>query len=243
MRSTWALCTFSLRRIIHNIRYLIFTIGMPIGFYELYAHMYGTTRTFAHTKWGIYFMVSMAAFGAIGTTLNVTGTGIALDRAGGFVRTLRVAPVSPWSYFFAQSLTAMTASLVVVMSVMAVAMVSGGIVWSPLLMEAGLLVWLGSLAYAAIGLVLAHWLDATTVNYGILVVYLGSGMLGGLWSPLRYLPAVFTSIARVLPSFRMADMAWHVVGGQAVPGADVAVLLGYIVLFGVTGGVLYARRN
>ncbi len=243
MNMIFAFSKFSLGRLMHNARYLIFVLGLPVGFYELYAHMYGTATPFAHTSWGVYFMMSMVAFGAVGTTLNVTGTQTALDRAGGWVRHLKVTPVPVWAYLAGQVVTAMVASLAVVMIIILVGLLSGGVSWRLPLAEAALAIWLGSLAYAALGLALAHWLDATLINYGIILVYLGSGMLGGLWTPLKYLPPVFTSIARAIPSYRMADMAWHLVAGRTLPGGDVAVLAAYVAGFGLLGGILYVRRN
>ena len=234
---------FGLTRLFHNARYLVFAMVMPVGFYVLYSAMYGAHHAFASTTWGAYFMISMATFGAIGTTLNFTGTLTAQDRAKGWVRYLRLTPLGAWAYIAGQVASAMAASLVVVALVECTALVMNGLPHAAHAVLAGLVVWVCSLAFAAIGLVLAHLLDSTTVNFAITLVYLSSGFLGGLWTPLKVLPAVFTHIARVLPSYRMADVGWHLLAGQAAPWQDWAVLAAYILVFGSLGGVLYARRG
>ncbi len=234
---------FGLRRLFHNGRFLVFAMVMPVGFYVLYSAMYGAHRAFASTTWGAYFMVSMATFGAIGTTLNVTGTLTAQDRTKGWVRYLRLTPLGAWAYIAGQVASAMAASLVVVALVEGTALVMNGLPLSAGAVLAGLAVWGSSLVFAAVGLVLAHLLDSTTVNFGITLVYLGSGFLGGLWTPLTVLPAIFTRIAHVLPSYRMADVGWHLLAGQTAPWQDWAVLVAYILVFGSLGGVLYVWRG
>ncbi|MCL8207531.1 MAG: ABC transporter permease [Actinomycetia bacterium] len=242
MTGLGAAVRFSLARLAHNPRFIVFALLMPEGFYLLYAQMYHASRAFAGTTWGAYFMVSMAAFGAIGTTLNVTGTQTALDRDQGWVRYLRATPLNPAAYVLAQWVAAMTASLGAVILIAATAVgVSHVPVTTGLLAGAGA-VWAASLVFAAIGMALAHILDASTIGFGTVVVYLGSGFLGGLWTPLAVLPPIFTTIARGLPSYRMADMAWQLVAGRAVPWADPAILMLYAVAFGWMGGVLYGRR-
>ena len=234
---------FGLQRLMHNARYLIFALIMPVGFYILYDQMFGANRPFLSTTWGNYFMVSMATFGAIGTTLNFTGTLIAQDRTRGWVRYLRLTPIAPGAYIAAQIANAMMASLAVVALVECTAYLMNGLPLSANVVLAGVAVWLGSLTFAAIGLTLAHLLDATTINYGITLLYLGTAFLGGLWTPLKVLPPVFTKIADALPSYRMADVGWHLLAGQAPPWQDWLVLLVYLCVFGGIGGLLYARRG
>jgi ABC-2 type transport system permease protein len=234
---------FSLRRLVHNRRYLVFAVAMPVGFYLLYSHMYGGRLAFAGTHWGAYFMVSMASFGAIGTTLNVAGTQTALDREGGWTRMLRLTPLAPWAYVVGQLATAMVASLLVIALVLLVAVWTGetGVALAEL--WGCLAVWLGSLTFAALGLALAYLLDATTVGYGTTLVYLGTSFLGGLWTPLQVLPPAFGAIARWMPSFHMADMAWSLLAGRPVPAADLGALATYLVLFAGLAGYLYRRRG
>lgn len=242
MTGLGAAVRFGLARLRHNPRFVVFALLMPEGFYLLYAQMYHAARPFAGTTWGAYFMVSMAAFGAIGTTLNVAGTQTAHDRDRGWTRYLRATPLNPAAHVLAQWVVAMAASFGAVLLIVVTAVAVGHVRVTPGLVAGAGAVWAGSTVFAAVGMALAHILDATTMGFGTVVVYLGSGFLGGLWTPLAVLPPVFTTIARVLPSYRMADMAWQLLAGRPVPWADPAVLALYVAVFGLTGGVLYGRR-
>jgi len=199
---------FNLKRVWHNYRYLIFAVVLPIGLYVLYAQMYGANRAFHHTIWGAYFMISMAAFGAIGTTLNFTGTLVAHDRARGWIRYQRLTPLGRRDWVVGQVLSGMVASLMVIGLVVCSAVTVEHLPFTRFIGEAAILIWIGSLAYATLGLVVAHLMDATSVNYGVTLIYLASGFLGGLWTPLSLLPPVFRHIASVFPSYRMAELGW-----------------------------------
>lgn len=237
-----AAVALDVRRILRNPRYLIFAIGMPLGFYFLYsAEFGGVARPFDGTTWGAYFLISMVTFGGIGTTLNVTGTQTAAERDQGWHRLLRVTPLSAGQYVAAKLITAMLMSLVVSAVIPAAAALKGVPVGPLGVVAAAGAVWVGSIVFAAIGLGLGQWLDGTSVNYGVMLVYLGTAFLGGLWTPVQFLPHVFTSIAHFMPSYRVAQLGWDILGHRTPPSADLGILLAYAVVFGVVGGVLYAR--
>ncbi len=241
-RHITAAVALDVRRILRNPRYLVFAIGMPLGFYLLYSAQFGgAARPFAGTTWGAYFLISMVVFGGAGTTLNVTGTQTAAERDQGWHRLLRVTPLSAGQYVAAKVITAMLMSLVVSVAIPAAAALNGVAVAPLGVLEAAAAVWAGSLVFATIGLALGQWLDGTSVTYGVTLVYLGTAFLGGLWTPVQVLPRVFTSIAEFMPSYRVAQLGWDLLAHRAPPPADLAILAAYAVVFGVVGGVLYAR--
>jgi ABC-2 type transport system permease protein len=225
-----------------NVRYLVFALGLPLGFYLLYDAMYGRDRI-GGVAFSLVLMVAMATFGAVGTTLNSAGTQTALDREAGWVRQLRLTPLPPWAYVSGQLAVAMVASLAAVCLIAAAALAVNRIAPSLPVAEGVAAVWLGSASYAAIGLALAYLLDASTVGYGALIAYLASGFLGGLWVPLSLLPPWFTTVAHLLPSFHIADMAWRLVAGRPVPLGDVGVLALYAAAFGALAAHLYRQRG
>ena len=233
---------FGLRRLGHNARYIVFALAMPLGFYLLYNAMYGRYRV-GGVAFSLVLMVAMATFGAIGTTLNAAGTQTALDRDAGWVRYLRLTPLPAWAYVAGQLALAMLASLAVVCLIAAVALATNHVALSLPIAEGVATIWLGSASYATIGLALAYNLDASTVAYGTLIAYLASGFLGGLWVPLSQLPPWFTTVAHLLPSYHIADMAWKLLAGDPIPAADVGVLALYVLAFGALAAHMYRRRG
>lgn len=69
--------------------YVIVGFAMPVTMYLIFTNLgvAGDDRVWA----ALYVMVSMAAFGAIGSAFN-NGSGIAEDRAAGWLRQLRITP-------------------------------------------------------------------------------------------------------------------------------------------------------
>jgi ABC-2 type transport system permease protein len=243
VRAIWAQTLFDLRRTVRNIRYVIFALAMPIGFYWLYSGMYGSPTRFAGTTWGAYFLISMATFGGIGTTLNITGTQVAVERGQGWQRMLRLTPLAGWQYVASKWLTAMAAALVETTLVTVVARMNGVPVVRLHVLPAALAVWVGCLAFAAIGLWLGQWLDQTSVTYGVTAVYLGMGFLGGLWTPLRFLPSLFHHLAAVMPSYRAAAWGWAILAGHGPAAMTYIVLGAYVIVFGAAGVAWYGRRE
>lgn len=243
MRATFGQISLDFLRTVRNVQFLIFTLGMPVGFYLLYGAMYGSERVFAHTSWGAYFLVSMATYGAIGTALNVTGAETAQERARGWQTQLAVTPLSGTQYVVAKIVTALIAGFGVMVLLTLVAAGRGVAIFSLAVVPAVLAVWLGSISFAALGLWIGQVLNGTTASYGVVVAYLVLGFLGGLWTPLSVLPPVFSHIATYLPSYAAASLGWAVLAHHHEPLHSIAVLVGYIIVFGGAGGLLYARRE
>lgn len=244
MRAMFATMLLDVTRILRNVRYIVVAVALPVGFYILYSEMYGGQQSFEGTTWGLYYLISMITFSAVATNLNLTGTQIALDRSVGWTRFLRLTPLKPWQYVFSKFASAMSASfvvmiLVVLTSVFVTHVPFGGTAE----ILACLYVWLGSTAFAAIGLTLAYLLDAQSITYGTVILYLGMSFLGGLWTPLKFLPAAIQSIAHVLPTYQVAQIAWSTLAHQTPQASNILIVLLYVVAFGALGGYLYGRAG
>ncbi|GAB3895196.1 hypothetical protein GCM10027612_47600 [Microbispora bryophytorum subsp. camponoti] len=88
----WGYVRLELTRSMRDGGYVIFAIVMPVVMYLVFTNLGlapGDRREAA-----IYTMVSMAAYGALGGAFN-NGSGIAEDRAAGWLRQLRLTPLTP----------------------------------------------------------------------------------------------------------------------------------------------------
>src|SRR5512146_943055 len=82
------------RRSLRNRRYLVFTIVFPVMLYVLYTAILPTSGdgTVGGLTWPVYFLVSMASYGAIGAAMSQAAP-IAIERRQGWARQLRVTPL------------------------------------------------------------------------------------------------------------------------------------------------------
>jgi len=230
-------------RMLRNVRFMVFFLIFPAGFYLMFTQMYNAQLHFAGSTWGDYYMVSMATFGAIGSTLSTLGVRVAAERGGGWVRLLRTTPLAPAQYVLAKLIAAVVAAI----PATALLMLLGGLVnhaaltlgaWAEFL---GLVVGI-SIPFAALGLLLGYLFDSESAQAAQVVIWLALSELGGILTPLESLPKVFHTIALYMPTFRAADLVRLSVGSASrSPLQDAAVLLLYAIVLGGLAWLRYRR--
>ncbi len=219
-----------LLRTFRDRRFFILTLGMPVIFYLIFINQEGSALKIAGTYWGQYFMVSMAAFGVVGSSVNTLGVRLAAERQSGWVRWLRTTPLSSLGYAVAKTLTQLSLSLLIILVIFLVAGLLEH-VSMPMTrwLEVFLWLWLGSLPFAALGVLIGLAGNAAQI-LGTLA-YLVFSMLGGLWTPIQALPPVMQNIAKWMPTYHLARPAWELLAGHAIAFTDVLVLLAWAIVF------------
>ena len=230
MRALWAQWKADLLRTVRDRRFFVFTLIMPIGFYLIFIHEQRGTLQIAGTFWSSYFMVSMATFGVVGASVNTLGVRLATERKSGWVRWLRTTPLSSVGYALSKIFTQLVLSLLIVVVVFLVAGLDQHVSLSAAKwMEIVLWIWIGSIPFAALGVLIGLAGNAAQV-LGTLV-YLALSLLGGLWTPIQVLPKTMQDIARVMPTYRYAHPAWGLLANHSIQWSDVLILLAYTVAF------------
>lgn len=230
-----------MRRTVRDRRFFIFTLAMPIGFYFIYSNMGGQAHLkIAGTVWDAYYMVSMAAFGVVGSAVNTLAVRLAAERQNGWVKLLRTTPLSTTKYAIAKILTQLTLSGAIIIAVFVTGHFSQGVSlpWREWF-GAGLWLWLASIPFATLGVLIGTTGSAAQVLGSL--TYLALSMLGGLWTPLIALPKTMQEIAKWMPTYRLAHPAWEILAGKSVPATDAVILLAYAVLF-TAAAVLVQRQ-
>ena len=97
MSGTLLLAKAEISRLRRNKRYLIFTVALPVMFYLIF----GKSQTKGNgVSFSAYYMVGMAAFGALSGAFNNNTIRISQERKDGWIRQLRLTPLRPtptWS--------------------------------------------------------------------------------------------------------------------------------------------------
>ena len=241
MKGFGAYLLLEMRRTVRSVQFLVFAIGFPLVFYLLFSAMFGA-QTLGTVSANVYLMVSMGAYGAMGAAINANSARLAAERTTGWSRDLRVTPLGIGAY------TAVKTVLAFVLALPGFAVVAAAAV---LVHHVGLaaatwldlfaLMWLGSLPFAVLGVLLGYVFNAESAQAGSMIVYLGLALLGAMWIPIRVMPSTLAHVALWLPSYRYADLGWRVVAGQPASGADVAILAAYALGMAVLAGQLYRR--
>src|SRR5262249_6952738 len=159
----------------------------PLTMYLIFANLPSFTGE-ARQVAALYTMVSLSGFGAIGAVLN-NGASLVTDRTLGWLRQLRLTPLSPLRVVTAKALISM---IVASLPIAAICLAGATIVGVRLSLAQWLgvvtLLWLGTAPFAALGLGIGYLCTAQTAQPATFLAYFGMSILGGLWLPLQAFP-------------------------------------------------------
>ena len=232
-----SLLAFEIRRILRSPRFSIFTIGFPLVFFLIFANLYRGQGTDTVP----YLMVSMAAFGAVSASVS-TGGRTAIERQVGWNRQLRMTPLSGFSYLASKVITAMIVALPALLLVFLVGATVENvnldtITWLRLVLAC----WIGILPLAAIGLLIGMIATGDSAQAISTVVMLLFSLLGGLWMPIYLLPDFLGTVAKILPSYWLAQLGHDQLDNAGISGQGVLTLLAWLVIAGALIVVRYRR--
>lgn len=225
------------RRTLRDTGFVIGGIAMPVMMYLLFTNLGGGSDG----GWQTGSMIGMAAYGAVGSALN-TGGGVAEDRSIGWLRQLRVTPMTPREVVLGRTLTGSVTVLPAIAAVLAAGGLVNGVrleVWQ--WAAVAVLLWLGSIPFTLLGLGNGYRLTAQTTGVANMVCNLGLSVVGGLWFPLTLFPGWLQSLSGFTPTNRIAQLGVSVAEGGAPALGAVAVLTAWLLAFGSYAVVSYRR--
>ncbi|MER5523588.1 ABC transporter permease [Streptomyces sp. NPDC002677] len=226
------------RRTLRDVGFVIGGIAMPVMMYLLFTNLGGDDGGYKTQA-----MVGMAAYGAVGSALN-TGGGVAEDRAIGWLRQLRVTPMTPRQVVLGRALTGSVTVLPAILAVLAAGGLLNGVrlaAWQ----GAGiaLLLWLGSIPFTLLGLANGYGLTAQTTGVANMACNLGLAVIGGLWFPVSLFPDWLRAVSQYTPTNRFAELGTSVADGRTPAPGAIAVLTLWLLAFGSYAVLAYRRTG
>ncbi|MFI5764091.1 ABC transporter permease [Streptomyces sp. NPDC051563] len=224
------------RRTLRDTGFVAFGIGMPVVMYLLFTNL-GTDAA----EWKTASMVAMAAYGALGAALS-TGTGIAEDKGAGWLRQLRVTPMTPRQVVAGRALTGSVVVLPAIAAVLAAgALVNGVRLHAWQWAAVALALWLGAVPFTLLGMGNGYRLSAQTTGLVNMGCNLLLSIVGGLWFPVELFPRWLRSLSALTPTHRFAEIGQSLAAGAAPAAAAVAVIAAWALLFGSYAVLSYRR--
>ncbi|MGW5694040.1 ABC transporter permease [Streptomyces asiaticus] len=240
-----ALVKLEIARTLRNRKFMFFTIIYPSVLFLLIAGSTDADDRVPGTRLSmpLYYMVAMASFGALTAGLMGNGERIAKEREGGWTRQLRLTRLPGRGYVAAKIAVGAVATLPSIVIVFVVAAVAKGVrldaVWEwPALTAA---IWAGSLVFAALGVAIGYLVSGDAVRPLTMIIYFGLSILGGLWMPTTSYPDWLRNIGDCLPTHAYTALGQAIELGGAPHAKDVALLIGYLVVF--AGGAAWLYRK
>jgi len=225
-----------LARTVRNRRLLIFSLGLPLVLFYAVA----SAQRHAHTdgiSFPLFFMVGMASYGALFAAVG-PGARIAVDRARGWTRQLRITPLSARVYFIARVLTAYVVALPsLIMLYLAGASLGVHLSAGQYLEMTGWLV-LGLAPIVVIGIILGHLLTSDSLAPAVGGVVVFFALFGGAWG--RFFNAgVMSTLVKLLPSYWMVEAGHDAVHGGGWPAEAWIIVAAWTVLLIPLAALVY----
>lgn len=227
------------RRIFRSPRFVIFTVGFPVVYFLIFSGLYAKGADALQVT--VVLMLNMAAFGALSASIS-TGGRVAVERAVGWNRQLRLTPLPGWAYLVVKALVAMVVALPALVLTFAVAGLVKHVdltllVWLKVFLAA----WIGVLPFAAIGLLVGMFATQDSAQGMSTVTMLLFALLGGIFIPASILPSAMATFAHLLPSYWVGEIANGQAFGGSVPLQGVLVLAVWLVVAGGLVALRYRR--
>ena len=201
------LLRIELMRMMRNRRTIVFTLVFPTAMFFVFGSGSGGDERVGEGNVSAYVMVSMALYG--GALIAASGGAmVALERALGWSRQLRLTPLSPVAYILVKSVVAVTMAALAVAVVNVVGLLKGtpdmpGDTWA----YCALATLACTLTFAALGVFVGYVVPGENT-----MQVLGPGLallsfLGGLFIPLSQYSHAVRLIAYWTPMYGVSEVA------------------------------------
>lgn len=182
---------------------LIFSLALPAVLYLALFRTGPSNADLPHGNFAMWMTIGIAVYGGAAAA-TATAVGISVERASGWMRTIRMTPLGTLKYVLAKVLAAVLAAALPVLVVGLLGLLTGA-QGTPMVWVTGLLVaWLGSAIFAALGIALGLTLRPDIVMHIPGLTITGLAFVGGLFLPLSG-PAL--TVGQVTPMFGVATLA------------------------------------
>jgi ABC-2 type transport system permease protein len=225
-----AFLQFEIVRALRNVRFLIMLIAFPVLLYLIYAKQHGTSQGLTVAT---LLLVSLAVYSGMGSAMFASGPQLARERHNGWMRQLRISPISTPDWFAAK----LVQSLLMIIPGLAVLVVLA-LTYGHVHLAGGRLVALaaviaaGTIPFCALGLVIGLLFDSQTAQVTQMITLLVLAFLGGIFISWSSLPSGMQTIGKMLPSYHLAQLGWNAAAGRPLGLSHVAVLAAWTVGLG-----------
>jgi ABC-2 type transport system permease protein len=231
-----AFLRFELVRTLRNVRFLVMLVAFPVLIYLIYAKQHGTSQGLTVAT---LLLVSMAVYSGMGSAMFASGPQLARERQNGWMRQLRISPISTRGWFAAKLVQAILMIIPGLAVLLVLALTYGHVhLAAARLGELAAVLVLGAIPFCALGLVIGLVFDSQTAQVAQMITLLVMAFLGGIFIQWNTLPHGMQLIGKVLPSYHLAQLGWNAAAGRPLGMADVAVLAAWTAVL----GLIAARR-
>jgi ABC-2 type transport system permease protein len=228
------------RRLLRNRRTILITIVVPAVLFLLFKVNRRLAAVSASEFGPAFSMVGIAVYGSM-LAASAGGARVAIERALGWSRQLRLTPLRPLAYIAIKLVTAMLLGLVSVIVVFALGANDGVDLPIGTWLASGFLAWMTSLVFASFGLFLGYLLPSENALQVIGPVVGVLSLVGGLFVPLALLPDLVQQIAPYMPTYGVVEIARFPIVGGSFDVLWVVSVVAWTAAFAALAALLFRR--
>ncbi|MBX9575650.1 MAG: ABC transporter permease [Caulobacteraceae bacterium] len=189
-------------------QFAIPTIIVAPAFYALFSlglsGQVTATATQLLATFGVYAVMGPALFGF--------GAAVANERQSGQLELKRLSPMPAGAQIFAKLMATTTFSAAALAMIYLIADFAGVVLDPARWIGVAAVHLCGVIPFALIGLSIGYRMGAKGAVAMVNAIFLAMSVMGGLWIPLDQLPHPMQSVAWVLPSFHLGEIALMAAG-------------------------------
>jgi ABC-2 type transport system permease protein len=237
--STLTFTTYELKRTFRNRRFFYFSLGFPLLLFLTVGGSQRGTNIVPGVPFVPYYMVGMAGWGAM-TAVLAGGARIAMERAAGWVRQLKLTPLSVFGYFRAKVVASYLMALLSLVLLFVAGMALGVRLPAGQWLQMTGLILVGLIPMAALGVVLGHLLNPDSMGPVLGGLSALLAFVGGAWFvPTGWL----ATLAQYVPSYWLTQAGRMTVAGGSWPAKGWLVIAVWSVALIALAARVYHREE
>ncbi len=229
--------TYELKRTFRNRRFFFFSLAFPLLLFLAVGGSERGTDIAPGVPFLEYYMVGMAGWGAM-TAVLAGGARISMERAAGWVRLLRLTPLSVAGYFRAKILSGYVMGSLTLLLLYGAGIALGVRLPLHVWVQMTGLILVALVPIAILGIVLGHLLNPDSmgpVMGGLTALF---AFLGGAW----FLPTGWlATVGEYIPSYWLTQAGRMTVAGESWPPKGWLVIAAWSVVMAAVATWAYRR--
>lgn len=234
-------CKAEMYRMFRNPYFIFWSLFMPIVFYVIFTKVVNTGVD-DKALWDAHFLMSVTSFSVMGSAIMTLGIRLVQERTEGWTTFMKITPLSSLQYFTAKMIGQSMVHMFSILVIFIAGVLLNGVSLSAFQwIMSGFWILLGSLPFLGIGILVGTMKRVDTASGVSNILYILLAITGGLWMPMEILPKIIQTIGVWLPAYNYGNGAWGIIRGNAPNLKNIAILVGYLILFMVLS--TYIRRK
>ncbi|WP_291292388.1 ABC transporter permease [Enterococcus sp.] len=234
------------RIIFRNLRFLFFSMAMPIGFYLLFTQVMNQTIPDNILKnWNVTYLISMIVYSMLISSVFAVSNTLLEDRGCKLDLLVELSAVSKLQYYGSMIIVFLSLNILGACALEITAYMINHIQVSMIhLVELILLLPLVSFPLVLLGILISLAGSGNTVNVLCNLAVFPMAILSGLWWPLDTMPNWMQHTGKLLPTYHAKEFLNEFVQGQHFNFNHFSVLLAWsILLAGILKGVVMLTKK